>query len=172
MFLLLKISLFVGFELLLYDVVFVVFGVVVDFFYILIDVKVEGFGVDNLDDVLVGCDIVFILVGMLCKLGMDCVDFFNVNVGIIKILVEGIVKNCFKVLVGIIINLVNGIVLIVVEVFKKVGIYDVGCVFGIIIFDVICLEVFVVEFKGLSVIDVKVLVIGGYLGIIIFFFLF
>lgn len=153
-----------------YDVVLVVFGVVVDLSYIFIVVKVIGYGKDDLVDVLIGVDVVLILVGMFCKLGMDCFDLFNINVGIVKNLIEGVVDNCLNVCVGIIINLVNIIVVIVVEMLKVKGVYDKNKFFGVMIFDVICVEMFVVEFKDVDVFLVYVLVIGGYFGIIIFFF--
>lgn len=152
-----------------YDVVLVVFGVVVDLSYIFIVVKVIGYGKDDLVDVLIGVDVVLILVGMFCKLGMDCFDLFNINVGIVKNLIEGVVDNCLNVCVGIIINLVNIIVVIVVEMLKVKGVYDKNKFFGVMILDVICVEMFVVEFKGVDVFFVYVLVIGGYFGIIIFF---
>ncbi|MCF2899756.1 malate dehydrogenase [Pseudoalteromonas sp. MEBiC 03607] len=162
--LLLKTSLPAGSELSLYDVAPVVPGVAVDLSHIPTDVKVEGFGADNLDDALAGCDIVLIPAGMPRKPGMDRADLFNVNAGIIKTLAEGIVKNCPKALVGIITNPVNGTVPIVAEVFKKAGTYDAGRVFGITTLDVIRSEAFVAELKGLSATDVKVPVIGGHSG--------
>lgn len=98
---------------------------------------------------------------------MDCFDLFNVNVGIVKNLVQQIVKICLKVCVGIIINLVNIIVVIVVEVLKKVGVYDKNKLFGVIMLDIICFNIFVVELKGKLLMEVEVLVIGGYFGVMI-----
>ncbi len=162
--LLLKTNLPAGSELSLYDVAPVVPGVAVDLSHIPTAVKVQGFGADQLDDALAGCDIVVIPAGMPRKPGMDRADLFNVNAGIIKTLSEGIVRNCPKALVGVITNPVNGTVPIVAEVFKKAGTYDPARVFGVTTLDVIRAETFVGELKGLNVADVKVPVIGGHSG--------
>jgi len=162
--LLLKTQLPAGSELSLYDVAPVVPGVAVDLSHIPTDVKVAGFGRDDLSGALTGADIVLIPAGMPRKPGMDRADLFNVNAGIIKVLAEGIVASCPKALVGIITNPVNGTVPIVAEVFKKAGTYDAARVFGITTLDVIRSEAFVAELKGLNVAEVKVPVIGGHSG--------
>jgi len=162
--LLLKTGLPAGSELSLYDVAPVVPGVAVDLSHIPTDVKVAGFGADELNKALEGSDIVLIPAGMPRKPGMDRADLFNVNAGIIKTLAEGIVASCPKALVGIITNPVNGTVPIVAEVFKKAGTYDAKRVFGITTLDVIRSEVFVAELKGVDVATVKVPVIGGHSG--------
>ncbi|KGJ94252.1 malate dehydrogenase [Colwellia psychrerythraea] len=162
--LLLKTQLPAGSELSLYDVAPVVPGVAVDLSHIPTDVKVAGFGRDDLSGALTGADIVLIPAGMPRKPGMDRADLFNVNAGIIKVLAEGIVANCPKALVGVITNPVNGTVPIVAEVFKKAGTYDAARVFGVTTLDVIRSEAFVAELKGLDVATVKVPVIGGHSG--------
>ncbi len=162
--LLLKTQLPAGFELSLYDVAPVVPGVAVDLSHIPTDVKVAGFGRDDLNSALTGADIVLIPAGMPRKPGMDRADLFNVNAGIIKTLAEGIAASCPKALVGVITNPVNGTVPIVAEVFKKAGTYDAGRVFGVTTLDVIRSEAFVAELKGLDVNETKVPVIGGHSG--------
>lgn len=162
--LLLKTQLPAGSELSLYDVAPVVPGVAVDLSHIPTDVKVAGFGRDDLNAALSDADIVLIPAGMPRKPGMDRADLFNVNAGIIKVLAEGIVEACPKALVGIITNPVNGTVPIVAEVFKKAGTYDAGRVFGITTLDVIRSEAFVAELKGLDVAQTQVPVIGGHSG--------
>lgn len=162
--LLLKTGLPAGSELSLYDVAPVVPGVAVDLSHIPTDVKVAGFGADDLNKALEGSDIVLIPAGMPRKPGMDRADLFNVNAGIIKTLAEGIVASCPKALVGIITNPVNGTVPIVAEAFKKAGTYDAKRVFGITTLDVIRSEAFVAELKGVDVATVKVPVIGGHSG--------
>lgn len=162
--LLLKNSLPAGSELSLYDVAPVVPGVAVDLSHIPTAVSVKGYAKDDLDAALTGCDIVIIPAGMPRKPGMDRADLFNVNAGIVKVLAEGIVKNCPKALVGVITNPVNGTVPIVAEVFKKAGTYDPARVFGVTTLDVIRAETFVAELKGLNVDNVKVPVIGGHSG--------
>ncbi len=162
--LLLKNSLPAGSELSLYDVAPVVPGVAVDLSHIPTAVAVKGFGKDDLDAALSGCDVVLIPAGMPRKPGMDRADLFNVNASIIQTLAEGIVKNCPKAMVGVITNPVNGTVPIVAEVFKKAGTYDPARVFGVTTLDVIRAETFVAELKGLDVSQVKVPVIGGHSG--------
>ncbi|TLX50154.1 malate dehydrogenase [Pseudoalteromonas ruthenica] len=162
--LLLKNSLPAGSELALYDVAPVVPGVAVDLSHIPTAVDVKGFGKEDLDAALNGCDIVLIPAGMPRKPGMDRADLFNVNASIVQTLAEGIVKNCPKAMVGVITNPVNGTVPIVAEVFKKAGTYDPARVFGVTTLDVIRAETFVAELKGLNVNDVKVPVIGGHSG--------
>ncbi|KGJ92313.1 malate dehydrogenase [Colwellia psychrerythraea] len=162
--LLLKTQLPAGSELSLYDVAPVVPGVAVDLSHIPTDVKVAGFGRDDLSSALTGADIVLIPAGMPRKPGMDRADLFNVNAGIIKVLAEGIAENCPKALVGVITNPVNGTVPIVAEVFKKAGTYDAARLFGVTTLDVIRSEAFVAELKGLDVATVKVPVIGGHSG--------
>ena len=162
--LLLKTGLPAGSELSLYDVAPVVPGVAVDLSHIPTDVKVAGFGADELNKALEGSDIVLIPAGMPRKPGMDRADLFNVNAGIIKTLAEGIVASCPKALVGIITNPVNGTVPIVAEVVKKAGTYYAKRVFGLTTLDVIRSEAFVAELKGVDVATVKVPVIGGHSG--------
>ncbi|WP_462157281.1 malate dehydrogenase [Pseudoalteromonas sp. GB56] len=162
--LLLKNSLPAGSELSLYDVAPVVPGVAVDLSHIPTAVTVKGFGKEDLDAALSGCDIVLIPAGMPRKPGMDRADLFNVNASIVQALAEGIVKNCPKAMVGVITNPVNGTVPIVAEVFKKAGTYDPARVFGVTTLDVIRAETFVAELKGLDVSAVKVPVIGGHSG--------
>ncbi|MEO2268025.1 malate dehydrogenase [Pseudoalteromonas pernae] len=162
--LLLKNSLPAGSELSLYDVAPVVPGVAVDLSHIPTAVTVKGFGKEDLDAALSGCDIVLIPAGMPRKPGMDRADLFNVNASIVQALAEGIAKNCPKAMVGVITNPVNGTVPIVAEVFKKAGTYDPARVFGVTTLDVIRAETFVAELKGLDVSAVKVPVIGGHSG--------
>lgn len=162
--LLLKTQLPAGSELSLYDVAPVVPGVAVDLSHIPTDVKVAGFGADQLGEALTGADIVLIPAGMPRKPGMDRADLFNVNAGIIKTLAEGIVANCPKACVGVITNPVNGTVPIVAEVFKKAGTYDAARLFGITTLDVIRAEAFIAENQNLNVAEVKVPVIGGHSG--------
>lgn len=168
MVLLLKLCLLIGIELVFYDILFVILGVVVDISYIVIFVKVIGYvGEENLVVVLKDVYMVFVIVGVVCKFGMICVDLFNINGNIIKNLVEKVVEVCFDVCVGIVSNFVNILVLLVVEVLCKKGVYDKCKLFGVFILDVVCVKSFVFELKEKYVEIVKVFVIGGYFGLII-----
>ncbi|WP_026376770.1 malate dehydrogenase [Aestuariibacter salexigens] len=162
--LLLKTQLPAGSELALYDVAPVVPGVAVDLSHIPTDVKVEGFGKDDLAAALQGCNIVLIPAGVPRKPGMDRSDLFNVNAGIVKNLVEAIADNCPDACVGIITNPVNTTVAIAAETLKAKGVYNKNKLFGVTTLDVIRAETFVAELKGLSTENVHVPVIGGHSG--------
>lgn len=162
--LLLKTQLPAGSELALYDVAPVVPGVAVDLSHIPTDVKVAGFGKDDLALALEGSDIVLIPAGVPRKPGMDRSDLFNINAGIVKNLVEAIADTCPTACVGIITNPVNTTVAIAAETLKAKGVYDKNKLFGVTTLDVIRAETFVAELKGLNPANVHVPVIGGHSG--------
>ncbi|MDF2176767.1 malate dehydrogenase [Aliiglaciecola sp. CAU 1673] len=162
--LLLKTQLPAGSELSLYDVAPVVPGVAVDLSHIPTDVKVKGFGKDDLATALTGCDIVLIPAGVPRKPGMDRSDLFNINAGIVKNLIEAIADNCPKACIGVITNPVNTTVAIAAETLKAKGVYDKNKLFGVTTLDVIRAETFVAELKGLNPANVHVPVIGGHSG--------
>ncbi len=162
--LLLKTQLPAGSELSLYDVAPVVPGVAVDLSHIPTDVKVEGFGKDDLAQALAGCDIVLIPAGVPRKPGMDRSDLFNINAGIVKNLVEAIADNCPEACTCIITNPVNTTVAIAAETLKAKGVYNKNKLFGVTTLDVIRAETFVAELKGLNPANVHVPVIGGHSG--------
>jgi malate dehydrogenase len=162
--LLLKTQLPAGSELALYDVAPVVPGVAVDLSHIPTDVKVQGFGKDNLAEALSGSDIVLIPAGVPRKPGMDRSDLFNINAGIVKNLVEGIADNCPDACTCIITNPVNTTVAIAAEVLKAKGVYNKNKLFGVTTLDVIRAETFVGNLKGLNPANLHVPVIGGHSG--------
>ena len=162
--LLLKTQLPAGSELALYDVAPVVPGVAVDLSHIPTDVKVEGFGKDDLGKALTGCDIVLIPAGVPRKPGMDRSDLFNINAGIVKTLVEGIADHCPDACTCIITNPVNTTVAIAAETLKAKGVYNKNKLFGVTTLDVIRAETFVAALKGLNPANVHVPVIGGHSG--------
>ncbi len=162
--LLLKTQLPAGSELALYDVAPVVPGVAVDLSHIPTDVKVEGFGKDDLATALSGSDIVLIPAGVPRKPGMDRSDLFNINAGIVKNLVEAIADNCPEACTCIITNPVNTTVAIAAETLKAKGVYNKNKLFGVTTLDVIRAETFVAELKGLNTASVHVPVIGGHSG--------
>ncbi len=162
--LLLKTQLPAGSELALYDVAPVVPGVAVDLSHIPTDVKVEGFGKDDVAAALQGCDIVLIPAGVPRKPGMDRSDLFNINAGIVKNLVEAIADNCPDACTCIITNPVNTTVAIAAETLKAKGVYNKNKLFGVTTLDVIRAETFVAELKGLNTASVHVPVIGGHSG--------
>ncbi len=162
--LLLKNGLPAGSELALFDLAPVTPGVAVDLSHIPTDVKIEGFGKDDLATALKDADVVMIPAGMPRKPGMDRADLFNANAGIVKGLAESIVEHCPKAMVGVITNPVNTTVPIVAEVFKKAGMYDPKRLFGVTTLDVIRSETFVAQAKGLNPADIHVPVIGGHSG--------
>lgn len=165
--LLLKTQLPAGSELSLCDIAPVTPGVAKDLSHIPTNVKTEGYGKDGLADALVGADVVIIPAGVPRKPGMDRADLFNVNAGVVKMLVEGIAEHCPKACIGIITNPVNTTVAIAAEVLKKAGVYDKRKLFGITTLDVIRSETFVAELKGLDPATTEVNVIGGHSGVTI-----
>lgn len=162
--LLLKTQLPAGSELSLYDVAPVVPGVAVDLSHIPTDVKVAGFGKDDLAQALVGSDIVLIPAGVPRKPGMDRSDLFNINAGIVANLIEAVADNCPDACIGIITNPVNTTVPIAAQVLKKKGVYNKNKLFGVTTLDVIRSETFVAELNGLNPANVTVPVIGGHSG--------
>jgi malate dehydrogenase len=162
--LLLKTQLPAGSELALYDVAPVVPGVAVDLSHIPTDVKVQGFGKDDLADALSGSDIVLIPAGVPRKPGMDRSDLFNINAGIVKNLVEGIADNCPEACTCIITNPVNTTVAIAAEVLKAKGVYNKNKLFGVTTLDIIRAETFVGNLKNLNPANLHIPVIGGHSG--------
>lgn len=72
-------------------------------------------------------------------------DLFNINAGIVKTLVEGVVKSCPTAILAIISNPVNSTVPIAAEVLKKAGVYDPKRLFGVTTLDVVRANTFVVS---------------------------
>ena len=162
--LLLKTQMPAGTELALYDVAPVVPGVAVDLSHIPTDVKVEGFGKDDLAKALSGSDIVLIPAGVPRKPGMDRSDLFNINAGIVRNLVDGVADNCPEACVCIITNPVNTTVAIAAEALKAKGVYNKNKLFGVTTLDVIRAETFVGNLRDLNPANVHVPVIGGHSG--------
>jgi malate dehydrogenase len=162
--LLLKTQLPAGSELALYDVAPVVPGVAVDLSHIPTDVKVQGFGKDDLAKALTGSDIVLIPAGVPRKPGMDRSDLFNINAGIVKNLVDGVADHCPQACLCIITNPVNTTVAIAAETLKAKGVYNKNKLFGVTTLDVIRAETFVGNLKDLNPANVHVPVIGGHSG--------
>ncbi|RLM20958.1 malate dehydrogenase [Brenneria alni] len=165
--LLLKTQLPSGSELSLYDIAPVTPGVAVDLSHIPTAVKIKGYSGEDATPALVGADIVLISAGVARKPGMDRSDLFNVNAGIVRNLVEQIVRTCPKACIGIITNPVNTTVAIAAEVLKKAGVYDKNKLFGVTTLDIIRSNTFVAELKGKQPEDINVPVIGGHSGVTI-----
>ncbi len=162
--LLLKNALPDGSELALYDVSPVVPGVAADLSHIPTNVKVSGYGADQLESALEGSDVVVIPAGVPRKPGMTRDDLFNVNAGIVRDLVSTGAKVCPNACYGIITNPVNSTVPIAAETLRKAGVYNPRKLFGITMLDVIRSQTFVGEKKGLDPVTLKINVIGGHSG--------
>lgn len=165
--LLLKTQLPKGSSLSLYDISKITPGIATDLSHIPTMVKVKGFTGQCLTEALQETDIVLIAAGIARKPGMDRVNLFNVNSGIIKNLVEKIAIICPKALINIITNPINTTVPIAAEVLKKSGVYNRRKLFGITTLDVIRSNTFVAKLKGKQPQDIEVSVIGGHSGITI-----
>lgn len=165
--LLLKNQLPSGSELSLYDIAPVTPGVAKDLSLIPTDAKVIGFAGEDPTPALDGADVVLISAGVARKPGMDRSDLFNINVGIVRNLIEKVAQSCPKALIGIITNPVNTTVPIAAEVLKKAGVYDRNRLFGVTTLDIIRSNTFVAELKGKKPQEIEVKVIGGHSGVTI-----
>jgi len=166
--LLLKMNLPAGSTLALYDVVNVV-GVGADISHVSTPVKLESYLGDMknaaneaVDKALSGADVVIIPAGVPRKPGMTRDDLFNVNAGIVRDLINGIVKNCPKAFIGIITNPVNSTVPVAAEILKKAGVYDPKRLFGISTLDIVRAQTFIGELKNLDPTKINIPVIGGH----------
>eukprot|EP00887_Chlorella_sp_A99_P003976 scaffold11.g3976.t1 len=135
----------------LYDVAPVTAGVAVDLSHCNTPTKVSAHvGPGQLGVALQGAELVVIPAGVPRKPGMTRDDLFNINAGIVKTLVEGVVTNCPGAVIAIISNPVNSTVPIAAEVLKKAGVYDKRKVMGVTTLDVVRANTFVAELKGLD----------------------
>jgi len=161
--LLLKLSPLVD-QLSLYDVQHTK-GVGADLSHIETKSKVKAFvGAEQLNDSLVGAQVVVIPAGVPRKPGMTRDDLFNVNATIVADLATAIAKTCPEALVCIISNPVNSTVPIASEILKKHNVYNPKKVIGVSTLDVVRANAFVAELKGLDVSKTSVPVIGGHSG--------
>ena len=111
----------------------------------------RGFlGPQQLENALVGMDLVIIPAGVPRKPGMTRDDLFKINAGIVKTLCEGITKFCPNAIVNLISNPVNSTVPIAAEVFKRAGTFDPKRLLGVTMLDVVRANTFVVCTINLS----------------------
>ncbi|KAH9301087.1 hypothetical protein KI387_012670, partial [Taxus chinensis] len=151
----------------LYDVVNTP-GVTADISHMDTSAVVRGFlGKDQLENALVGMDVVIIPAGIPRKPGMTRDDLFKINAGIVRTLCEGVAKFCPNAVVNIISNPVNSTVPIAAEVLKIAGVYNPKRLIGVTTLDVVRANTFVAEVVGVDPKEVDVPVIGGHAGITI-----
>ncbi|KAK3416615.1 hypothetical protein EUGRSUZ_H02370 [Eucalyptus grandis] len=151
----------------LYDVVNTP-GVTADISHMDTGAVVRGFlGQQQLEEALVGMDLVIIPAGVPRKPGMTRDDLFNINTGILRTLCEAIVKSCPKAIVNLISNPVNSTVPTAAEVFKRAGTYDPKRLLGVTTLDVVRANTIVAEVLGLDPREVDVPVVGGHAGVMI-----
>ncbi|EJU00228.1 NAD-malate dehydrogenase [Dacryopinax primogenitus] len=154
----------------LYDIVNAP-GVAVDLSHINTPAKVEGFLPPNegLKQALTGAEIVVIPAGVPRKPGMTRDDLFKINAGIVRDLATGIATTAPKAFVLVISNPVNSTVPIVVEVFKKHGVFDPKRIFGVTTLDVVRASTFAAEALQEPSLASKLVVpvIGGHSGVTI-----
>lgn len=154
-------------QLVLYDVVNTA-GVAADISHVNTPAQVTSFqGPEELNDALIGCDIVLIPAGVPRKPGMTRDDLFNTNATIVLKLSEAAAKSCPNAILGVISNPVNSTVPIASEIYKKAGVYNPKRIFGVSTLDIVRANTFVAEAKGLDVTGVNVPVIGGHSGVTI-----
>jgi malate dehydrogenase len=157
-----------GSTLSLYDVVNIK-GVGEDLSHINTNVNLEFYLGDmkksdnpEVDKAMKDADVVVIPAGVPRKPGMTRDDLFKVNAGIIKGLVEAVVKNCPKAFLAIITNPVNSIIPVAAEILKKHGVYDPKRLFGVSTLDVVRAQTFIGKLKNIDPSTVNVSVIGGH----------
>ena len=151
-------------ELSCYDVAPFTPGVGVDLSHISSNSSCIGYGKDQLDEALAGCDVVVIPAGVPRKPGMTRDDLFAINAGIVKTLVQGVAKSCPNACTLVISNPVNSTVPVAAEVLKKAGVYDPKKLFGVTTLDVTRARTFVANMMGSDVDTVDVPVVGGHAG--------
>jgi NAD-dependent malate dehydrogenase len=166
--LLLKLHLPAGSTLALYDVVNIA-GVAEDISHINTAVKVEPYlgdmknpNTEAADKALHGADIVVIPAGVPRKPGMTRDDLFNINAGIVRDLINTIVKNCPKAFIAIITNPVNSTVPVAAEILKKGGVFNPKKLFGVSTLDIVRAQTFIGELKNVDPSKVQVDVVGGH----------
>merc|ERR1739844_647431 len=124
-------------------------------------------GDEQLEDSLVGAEIVVIPAGVPRKPGMTRDDLFNTNASIVAKLATAAAEVCPEAAVAIISNPVNSTVPIASEIFKKAGVYNPAKIFGVTTLDIVRANKFISELKGLDPQDVNCPVVGGHAGITI-----
>ncbi|URD99450.1 Rapamycin binding domain [Musa troglodytarum] len=143
-------------------------GVTADVSHMDTGAVVRGFlGAPQLENALVGMDLVIIPAGVPRKPGMTRDDLFKINAGIVRTLCEGVARCCPHAIVNLISNPVNSTVPIAAEVFKKAGIYDPKRLLGVTTLDVVRANTFVAEALGVDPREVNVPVVGGHSGVTI-----
>merc|ERR1719189_3039181 len=154
-------------KLALYDIVHTP-GVAADLSHCETKAVTSGFvGADQLEESLVGAEIVVIPAGVPRKPGMTRDDLFNTNASIVANLAAAAAKVCPKAMIAIISNPVNSTVPIASEMFKKAGVYDAKRIFGVTTLDIVRANAFIAEKKGLDPANVNCPVIGGHAGVTI-----
>jgi len=151
-------------ELSLYDVAPVTPGVAADISHCNTPAKCVGYGKDDLEAALQGCEVVVIPAGVPRKPGMTRDDLFNTNAGIVMTLAKACAKVCPDAMLAIIANPVNSTVPICAETFKKAGVYNPKRLFGVTTLDVTRANTFVGASQGWNPRDTNVTVIGGHAG--------
>ncbi|KAI9316795.1 malate dehydrogenase, NAD-dependent [Dichotomocladium elegans] len=151
----------------LYDIVNTP-GVAADLSHINTQSKVTGHvGPEQLRDAIEDSALVVIPAGVPRKPGMTRDDLFKINAGIVRDLATAAAKYAPGAFMCIISNPVNSTVPIVVEVFKKHGVYDPRRIFGVTTLDVVRASTFVSEALGGSPSKLAVPVVGGHSGVTI-----
>lgn len=132
-------------DLRLYDIKGVP-GVAADLSHIPSAAKVMG--VDDLEAVIKGAELIIIPAGVPRKPGMTRDDLFSSNAGVIKTLTSVIAKHSPKAHIAIITNPVNSTVPIAAEVLKAAGVYDPKRLYGVTELDLLRARTFVAEALG------------------------
>jgi len=143
-------------------------GVAADLSHCETKAETVGFvGAEQLEDSLVGAEIVVIPAGVPRKPGMTRDDLFNTNASIVANLAKAAAKVCPNAMIAIISNPVNSTVPIASEMFKAAGVYNPNKIFGVTTLDIVRANAFIAEKKGLDPANVNCPVVGGHAGVTI-----
>lgn len=146
-------------------------GVAADLSHIPTNSVVRGFSRDDpdgLNQALQDSALVVVPAGVPRKPGMTRDDLFNINAGIICDLAKAIATASPRAAVLVISNPVNSTVPIVAEVFKRMGVYDPGKLFGVTTLDSIRSQRFLAELTDTDPTkNEKVEIVGGHSGVTI-----
>jgi malate dehydrogenase len=139
-------------------------GVAADVSHVDTASEVTGYAADQLDEALVGAQVVVIPAGVPRKPGMTRDDLFNTNASIVRDLATAVASVAPTAHILVISNPVNSTVPIVAATLAKAGVFNPARLFGVTTLDVVRAARFLASITGASPSDTPVTVIGGHSG--------
>jgi malate dehydrogenase len=139
-------------------------GVAADVSHVDTASEVTGYAADQLDQALVGAQVVVIPAGVPREPGMTRDDLFNTNASIVRDLAAAVASVAPTAHILVISNPVNSTVPIVAATLEKAGVFDPARLFGVTTLDVVRAARFLSSVTGASPSSTPVTVIGGHSG--------